>query len=103
MSQTVYLMLITKRFSFDPENRLTSYGTQMTAGYRGDGLRAWKETNGTRTYFIYDGTLPVFETDLTDAGDRTNTFGAHGLVSRSGGVGAQDAVGERIPERRTVS
>ncbi len=57
-------------------------------GYRGDGLRAWKESSGTRTYFIYDGTLPVYETDLTDAGERTNTFGAHGLVSRSGGVGA---------------
>lgn len=29
--------------SFDPENRLTSYAEQMTAGYRGDGLRAWKQ------------------------------------------------------------
>jgi RHS repeat-associated protein len=67
---------------FDPENRLTAYGTAMTAGYRGDGLRAWKESNGTRTYFLYDGSLPVYETDLSDNGERVNTFGAAGLVSR---------------------
>lgn len=68
--------------TFDPENRLTSYGSVMTAGYRGDGLRAWKESAGQRTYFIYDGSLPIFETDLSDNGERVNTFGAAGLVSR---------------------
>jgi RHS repeat-associated protein len=68
--------------TFDPENRLTTYGTTLTVGYRGDGLRAWKESNGTRTYFLYDGSLPIFETDLSDNGERVNTFGAAGLVSR---------------------
>jgi hypothetical protein len=28
--------------TFDPENRLTAYGSAMTAGYRGDGPRLFK-------------------------------------------------------------
>ncbi|MFL6210550.1 MAG: hypothetical protein ACJ74W_16970 [Pyrinomonadaceae bacterium] len=46
--------------SFDPENRLTSYGNVLTAGYTGDGLRAWKQTaSGGRVYFLYDGNSNV--------------------------------------------
>ncbi|MGI9105777.1 MAG: hypothetical protein ACR2G4_05970, partial [Pyrinomonadaceae bacterium] len=68
--------------SFDAENRLTAHGSTLTAGYRGDGLRAWKETAGGRTYFLYDGTTPIVEMDASGALTATNTFGAHGLVSR---------------------
>ena len=53
--------------SFDPENRLTSYGTAMTAGYNGDGLRAWKNTASGRTYFVYDGDSPLLELSSTGA------------------------------------
>ena len=68
--------------SFDAENRLTAHGASLTAGYRGDGLRAWKETAGGRTYFLYDGTTPIIELEASGAHTATNTFGAHGLVSR---------------------
>src|SRR4051794_20699001 len=67
--------------AFDPENHLTQIGVSgsptFTAGYNGDGLRAWKQTNSNgRTYFVYDGAVPL-----------VNTFGAAGLLSRrSGGL-----------------
>jgi RHS repeat-associated protein len=92
--------------TFDPENRLTSYGSQMTAAYRGDGLRAWKESGGVRTYFLYDGSLPIMEVSPSSGGgggeedgpsdsasSSINTFGAAGLVSRSyQGFGPQGGV-----------
>jgi RHS repeat-associated protein len=68
--------------SFDPENRLTAYGSSLTAGYRGDGLRAWKQGAGGRTYFLYDEIKPIIEIDSTGAVTATNTMGAGGLVSR---------------------
>jgi RHS repeat-associated protein len=73
--------------SFDPENEMTSYGVAVTAGYRGDRLRAWKQTSGGRTYFLYDGDVPVMELDGGGAVAATNTFGASGVVARrAGGV-----------------
>lgn len=68
--------------TFDPENRMTAYGGILTAGYTGDGLRAWKQNANGRTYFMYDGILPVVEMDSTGAVVAANTFGASGLVSR---------------------
>jgi RHS repeat-associated protein len=73
--------------SFDPENRLTAYGAALTAGYRGDGLRAWKQgAAGGRTYFLYDGSLAVVELDAAGSVVAANTFGAAGLVSRRAGA-----------------
>ncbi|HZE72060.1 MAG TPA: RHS repeat-associated core domain-containing protein [Pyrinomonadaceae bacterium] len=68
--------------TFDPENRMTAYGSVMTAGYNGDGLRAWKQTSSGRTYFLYDGVVPVVELDAAGLIISTNTFGAAGLISR---------------------
>jgi RHS repeat-associated protein len=68
--------------AFDPENRMTQYGAALTAGYNGDGLRAWKENSTSRTYFLYDGIVPVIELDASGAVAATNSFGASGLVSR---------------------
>ncbi|HEV2705809.1 MAG TPA: RHS repeat-associated core domain-containing protein [Pyrinomonadaceae bacterium] len=75
--------------SFDPENRLTSYAGQLTAGYRGDGLRAWKQTTEGRVYYVYDGALPIMEVracagslPCASSIQPVNTFGAAGLVSR---------------------
>jgi hypothetical protein len=48
-------------FAFDPENRLSSIGSSWTAGYTAEGLRAWQQSNGTTTYFLYDGVVPVCE------------------------------------------
>jgi hypothetical protein len=74
---------------WDPENRLTAYGATLTAGYTPGGLRAWKQTAAGRTYFLYDGAVPVVEMDATGAVTATNTFGAGGLLSRrSGGSSA---------------
>ena len=68
---------------FDVNNQLTSYGTLMTAGYRSDGKRAWKQNaSGTRTYFLYDGDALVAEMNASGTVTYTNTWGANGLVSR---------------------
>ncbi len=89
--------------TFDPENRLTSYGSVMAAGYRGDGLRGWKETAAGRAYFIYDGGQPIMEVTPASAGGGldsdgeaggsvvVNTYGAAGLVSRGAQGGAPSA------------
>ena len=69
--------------TFDPENRLTAYGSVLTAAYTGDGLRAWKQNSSGRTYFLYDGIVPVAELDASGAVTATNSFGASGLVSRN--------------------
>jgi RHS repeat-associated protein len=66
---------------FDPENRITAYGTVLTAGYTGDGLRAWKQNATGRTYFLYDGILPIVEMNSSGTVTATNSFGASGLVS----------------------
>jgi len=43
--------------AYDPMNHLTAYRAPgevvlMTAGYTGDGLRAWKAGLGGRTYYL---------------------------------------------------
>ncbi len=94
--------------SFDAENRLTSYGSALTAGYMGDGLRAWKQTTAGRTYFLYDGTLPVVELDATGAVTATHTF-ASGLLARRAGTtstfytfDAQGSVAQRLDASQNV-
>ena len=68
--------------TFDPANHLTAYGSTLTAGYTGKGLRAWKQNNTGRTYFLYDGLSPIIELDSSGAVTATNTFGTAGLVGR---------------------
>jgi RHS repeat-associated protein len=68
--------------NFDPEDHFSSHGTTLTAGYRGDNLRAWKEASAGRAYFIYDGAHPVIELDASGAVIATNSFSTSGLVSR---------------------
>ena len=72
--------------SFDPEDRLTSYGTTMTTGYDGNGLRAWKSSDAGKTYFVYDGDAPVLETDLSGNATAFNVWGMNGLLSRRMGT-----------------
>jgi RHS repeat-associated protein len=57
---------------------------QLTAAYREDGLRAWKQvgTNGARTYYLYDGTDPVAELGSDGLSKAGNVFGATGLLAR---------------------
>jgi RHS repeat-associated protein len=69
--------------TYDVENRLTAYGSALTNGYRGDGLRAWKQpSGGSKTYFLYDGTEVVCELDSSGNLAAHSTFGAGGLISR---------------------
>ena len=49
---------------YDPEARATTLGG-LTAGYRADGLRAWKSYLGTNTYYLYDWGTPVVEMDAS--------------------------------------
>lgn len=68
--------------AYDPEARATTIGT-LTAGYRADGLRAWKQPSGNpKTYFLYDGSEPVCELDVYGNVSATNVFAPDGLVAR---------------------
>ena len=75
--------------TFGPNNEATAFGSALSAGYRGDGLRAWKEnSSGSRTYYLYDGTTPIVELNGAGAVAVVNTFGANGLLSRTNvGIG----------------
>jgi|SRR5581483_4914194 len=58
----------------------------MTARYRDDGLRAWKQNNqGGRTYFFYDGDTVIYEIKTSPSAatvSRSYGYGANGLVQR---------------------
>jgi YD repeat-containing protein len=90
--------------TFDPENRMTAYGSVLTAGYTGDSLRAWKQSSSTRSYFLYDGIVPVVEMDSSGSVTATNTFGASGLISRRTGSTSIfysfDSEGKRLSAQR---
>lgn len=68
--------------TWDPENHLTGFGASWTAGYRADGLRAWKSTGGTTTYFLYDMGEPVIEMNSSGTITAVNVFAPDGLVAR---------------------
>ena len=65
---------------FDVENQLVAYGGVLTAGYNGDGLRAWKQTALGMRYFLYDGEELVCELDANGLPVASVVFGANGLV-----------------------
>lgn len=67
---------------YDVENRLTSVGTALTAGYTGDDLRAWKQGSSGRTYFLYHNADPIVEMDGAGNVTAVNSFGENGLLSR---------------------
>ena len=69
--------------SFDTNNCLTACGSLMSAGYGTDNMRAWKEVNSQRIYFIYDGMTPVLELDSLGNVITVNTSGPLGLISRT--------------------
>ena len=59
---------------YDAANHLTAYGAnQLTFGYRPDGLRAWKQNGGNRTYYFYDGTRLLYEMTLQTNADASAT------------------------------
>ncbi len=69
--------------TFDPENRLTRWGSVLACGYNGDGQRAWKQnSSGGRTYFVYDGSQPVCEMNSSGSLTAVNDFGADGVWAR---------------------
>ncbi len=75
---------------------MTSYGSILTAGYNGDGLRAWKQTASGRRYYLYDGEELVCE--LSAAGNVVTpvVFGANGLVVYSGTIYQFDPQGNAV-------
>ncbi|MCC7492662.1 MAG: RHS repeat protein, partial [Fimbriimonadaceae bacterium] len=81
--------------TWDVENRMTAHGTALTAAYRGDGLRAWKE-GSTRTYFLYDGINVVCELDAVGDLLAASTFGAAGLLSRGAVQYQFDPLGDAV-------
>jgi len=89
--------------AFDPEQRMTSYGTVQTDGYDGDGLRAWKQKGAatTRVYFLYDGDQPVGEYYSTGSLSASNTFGPAGLLSRQPSAGVVYSAYDERSDART--
>ena len=66
--------------AYDPEDRMTlwhSGGASVSAAYRSDGLRAWKQVGTTRAYYLGP-------CELDSSGDviAVDTFGPNGLLSR---------------------
>jgi RHS repeat-associated protein len=88
----------TTNYAFDSQNRLTQVSQSsnggvaavvMKAGYRVDGLRAWKENSqGVRTYFLYDDDQLVGEFDQSGTMQVSQTWGAEGLSYRRTASGA---------------
>ena len=68
--------------TYDRENRLTAIGSSWTAGYRADGLRAWKQVGSTKVYYLYDSGNPVMELDSSGNVVAVNGYGADGLYAR---------------------
>ncbi|MEI7831809.1 MAG: hypothetical protein WCJ56_01225 [bacterium] len=60
---------------------MTQYADKLSAGYRSDGLRAWKEVNGVRTYFLYAGGQLLAELDESGTLITSYTWGPTGLLS----------------------
>lgn len=77
-------------FAFNENDKLTQITTagtvRLQAGYRSDGLRAWKSTANGTTYFLYDGDQLVCEFDAAGNLATTNIWGANGLMARQNGV-----------------
>ncbi len=71
---------------YDAEANATLFGAtaapDLRAGYTSGGLRAWKQSAGGKTYFLYDGAAPIVEMDAAGNALATNTFGPAGLISR---------------------
>ena len=70
--------------AFDAENRMTAFGSVMAAGYRGDGLRAWKQNSAGTTYYLYDGDKLV-EGRVNSSGSPMSkmAWGSDGLLART--------------------
>jgi YD repeat-containing protein len=75
--------------AYDAENRLTSFAStySVTAGYRADGLRAWKQFSYVqgpeKRYFYYDNGNVVLEKTAAGVLKATNTYAPDGLVGRA--------------------
>ncbi len=72
--------------TWDVNNKLTAVGTALTAASGADGLRAWKQNSTSKTYFLYDGVIPVCELDNAGNVIATNTVGANGVLARRTGT-----------------
>ncbi|NUQ00012.1 MAG: RHS repeat-associated core domain-containing protein [Armatimonadetes bacterium] len=65
---------------FDPEQRLRGGLGEAIFGYRGDGLRAWKEVAGERVWYLYDGLQLGAELSAAGTVLATHLWGADGLL-----------------------
>ena len=69
--------------TYDMLDRMTKYGNAFTTGYRSDGKRAWRQIDGRRVYFIYDGENLLAEVSAIGSELLSfNTWGPTGLIAR---------------------
>jgi len=81
-NETVLLENIYDEFNQAVETR--SNGSVIKNTYNGDGLRVVKDTNGTKTNYLYEGMQVVLETDVSNNETGRNVFG-NNLISRTTG------------------
>ena len=80
------LTSVTSHNGYTSVGQPTSTATFFTAGYRSDGLRAWKSGLYGTTYFLYDGSQLVCEFDGNLNLNKINVWGADGLLGRQSGI-----------------
>ena len=77
---------------------MTAYGSVLTAGYRADGLRAWKTTSAGTIFYLYDGDKPVEKLDGSGTKTAVMTFGLNRVLARTTAsrtlLYTQDALGQ---------
>jgi hypothetical protein len=62
---------------------MAAFGSVLAAGYRADGLRAWKQNSSGTTYYLYDGDELVEEVNSSGSPISKMTWGPTGLLARA--------------------
>ena len=74
-----------------------SNGSVIKNTYNGDGLRVVKDTNGTKTNYLYEGMQVVLQTDVSNNETGRNVLG-NNLISRTTGGKTYDYAYNRMGE-----
>ena len=67
---------------YDRESRVNSISSTWTAGYRADGLQAWKQVGTIRKYYLYVDRQCWLELSSTGGVDAQNVYAPDGLLGR---------------------
>ena len=68
----------------------------MTAGYRADGMRAWKDSGAGKQYYLYDGETLLAEMNAAGALTGVNLWGPDGLACHGSTFYLYDPLGNVV-------